>query len=200
MGLWSRIRRVWLLVLVLALLSVVGVAMSQRTVALPAFFGSGTSSVSLRSFLPFPWSIAVADAFATRGQAVEARPARRMGWADAGLFVASVLAAALSFWAFDPTGGRELAAVAPVLILSGLSCVGTLRAGPASGALAVTVLLLVTTLYAMNAPGARFVRVLQPDGCGPWSLVIGALLCALACWLLLTNQVTTRLGATERLD
>jgi hypothetical protein len=50
------------------------------------------------------------------------------------------------------------------------------RRGSGTGILVTTVLVLLTFSYGVSAPGADYVRVLQPDGDVVWSLAVGVAL------------------------
>lgn len=195
-----------MLALTLLAILVLGSFFGQRAIIVPSFFGGGSSGVLASTFLPLAWAAAVADGFGARCQSVEARPSgslpglSRLGIFDASLFSAVVAIAAISYSIVVVVSGSALAGTGPMLVLSGVSCVATLRAGPAAGALAASALLIVTTVYGAAAPAAQYVRILQPDGDPLWSLACGLVVCAVACWLLLTDRVATQLSATERLD
>ena len=205
--LWARARRLPVVVSTLIVILVVGGTVGDRGVALPTLIGSGNGMAMVATLLPLAWAAALADGFAARGQALEGRPTglgtsplSRLGLVDATLFLSAVAVAAVSFSTIVVVRGSVLGGVGPVLVLSGVSCVRTLQAGAGQGILAASVLLMITTAYGTTAPGSQFVRLLQPDGDAAWSFVCGLALCSVAWWLLLTNRVTTRLEASERLD
>ncbi len=169
--------------------------------SVPALFGGGANFVFLRTYLPLIWAAAIADSFAGRGLSIEARPmmlmslpASRLGLHDACLFVVASSTAAALFSGL-PSGG--LSGVGPVLVLSGVTCIGTLRAGPAVGAFASTMLMLLTSFYPRTAPGSRFIHILQPDGELAWSTTIGIVVCLTAAALLATNSALTKLPAAD---
>jgi len=185
------------LVLMLGIDRLVG----ELALSVPALFGGGVNFVFLRTYLPLIWAAAIADSFAGRGLSIEARPTllasmpvSRLGLLDAGLFVVASSTAAVLFSGLQPGG---LSAVAPVLVLSGVACIGTLQAGPAVGAFASTMLMLLTSIYPRNAPAARFIHILQPDGEPAWSTACGFVVCLAAAGMLATNSALTRLRAAE---
>lgn len=201
MTLWLRARRPWWMVAALALMLVLDRAVGGLSLSVPALFGGGADFVFLRTYLPLVWAAAIADSFAGRASSIEARPASvaglpvpRLGLHDAALFVVASTASAALF-AASSSGGFWGAG--PVLVLSGVTCVATLRAGPAVGAFASTMLVLLTSVYPRTAPAARFVHILQPDGEPSWSTACGVLVCLAACAMLATHAVRTRFRAAE---
>jgi hypothetical protein len=167
----------------------------------PALFGGGAGFVFLRTYLPLVWAAAVADSFAGRGLSVEARPllllrgpTSRLGLHDAGLFVVSSATAAALFSGLTSPGSSG---VGPVLVLSGVTCIATLRAGPAVGAFASTMLMLLTSVYPRTAPASRFIHILQPDGEPAWSTTCGVVVCLVAAGLLAANAARTRFRAAD---
>jgi hypothetical protein len=204
MVLWARSRRVLVQATVLAAALVVGTFLGERTGVMPTLFGSGAHRVLLTAFLPLAWAAAVADGFATRGQAIEARArpmanvsTSRRAVLDAGLFIGAAVLAAFSFATFVVVTGPPLSGVGPVLVLSGVACIATLLGGPADGVLAASVLVIVTTVYGITAPASSYVRILQADGDLTWSITCGVALCGAATVLLLTDKATVRLGGSE---
>lgn len=196
--LWARVRRAWLLVAAIALLVMGLTKLNERSFSLPALFGSG-GFVLWTTFLPLLWAVAVADSFAAKTQAAEARPGRRVAGLDLALFLVSTAAAAAAFVVLGGSAETPTSAVAHVLIMSGLACSVTLLAGAGGGVLAASALVVVTTPYGRTGFAAGYVRVLQPDGHATWSLAVGIVLCATACCLLVTRRTTIRLGGTQRL-
>lgn len=201
MMLWIRARRVWWLVVALVLMVGLERLVGGLSLSVPALFGGGANFVFLRTYLPLIWAAAIADAFAGRGLSVEARPASlvrmpgsRLGLHDAGLFVVATSVAAVLFSGLASGGG---AGVGPVLVLSGVTCIGTLRAGPAVGVFVSTMLMLLTSFYPRTAPASRFVHILQPDGEAAWSLAVGLVVALAAAGLLVTDAAVTRLRAAE---
>ncbi len=199
MILWVRTRRVGGLVLGLVGLGGLAVVLGPRSLAVPALFGSAASTVLLAAILPLLWAAVLADAFAARTQAVEVRPCLRLRLLDVGLFlVAAAVAAAVLQETLAAAG--SYGALGPVLIVSGLACCATLWRGAGPAVFVVTALLLGTTAYGVDAPAARYIRVLQVDGVAWWSFSCGAVLCLLACTALLKRRVGSQLGATHRLE
>lgn len=199
MMLWMRARHIWwmgaALVTMLALDALVG----GVSLSVPALFGGGASFVFLRTYLPLLWAAAIADTFAGRGLSVEARPtpsarlpASRLGLLDAFLFL---IASSITATLFSGFPSDELAGVGPVLVLSGVTCMATLRAGPAVGVFTNTMLMLLTSVYPRTAPAARFIHILQPDGQPVWSMTCGVVGCLAAAGMLATNSAVTRLRA-----
>lgn len=201
MMLWIRARRPWWMVAALVLMLGLDRLVGGLALSVPALFGGGANFVFLRTYLPLIWAAAIADSFAGRGLSIEARPlllvkvpVSRLGLHDAGLFVvASSITAAL--FSGQQSGG--LSGVGPVLVLSGVTCIGTLRAGPAMGAFASTMLMLLTSLYPRTAPASRFIHILQPDGEPAWSTTCGIVVCLAAAGMLATNSALTRFRAAE---
>lgn len=207
MILWLRTRRIAAMVATLVVVLTLGVMLGRRSLVLPTLFGTGANGVLATTFLPLAWAVALADGFAARCQAVEARPATtrtmpfaRSGVLDAGLFIGAVTLAASSYAALVVPSGTPITGLGPVMVLSGVACVGTVRAGPAYGTLAASMLLIATIVYGPGAPGSPFVRVVELDGDARTSFGCGLVVCVLVTWLLLTDRVTRRLGATERLS
>jgi hypothetical protein len=199
--LWIRARRAWWLVAALVVMLGLDGLVGGLSMSVPALFGGGAGVVFLRTYLPLVWAAAIADAFAGRGLSIEARPMplgelppSRLGLHDACLFVvASSVTAAL----FSGLSSSGFLGAGPVLVLSGVTCIWTLRAGPAVGVFVSTMLVLLTSTYPRTAPGSRFVHVLQPDGEPAWSLALGIVLSLMAAGLLATTSVRTRLRASE---
>lgn len=200
MRLWIRSRRVLPLAVALLILVIAGSMAGRRGAVVPVVFGAGGGSLGLASFVPLLWAAGVADAFAGRGQAAEVRPARRLLILDAVLLVGASALAAATFACFATVTGPALYGVGPVLIASAVACATTLRRGVGGGIFAVCVLLLSTSVYAIDAPASGFVRVFQPDGDVWWSFVCGVVGCAVAVWLLLSNRVRTQFRPTEQLE
>ncbi|WP_377325751.1 hypothetical protein ACFJIY_11575 [Pimelobacter simplex] len=201
MILWLRARRAgWLAAAALALVALDRTA-GELSLSVPALFGTTSGVVFLDTFLPLIWAAAIADAFTGRGLGTEARPAllarlpaSRLGVHDAGLFLTASAAAGGLVAGVAGGGVHGLAAV---LVLAGLTCAGTLRAGPAAGIFASTLMALLTSVYPRNAPAARFVHLLQPDGEAAWALGCGIATCLVAAGLLVTGRVHVRLHATD---
>lgn len=199
MTLWLRARRAWWLIVALLAMLTLDALVGGISLSVPALFGGGASFVFLRTYLPLLWAAAIADAFAGRGLSVEARPmllaripVSRLGLHDASAFVvASALTAAL----FSGFVVGEFSGAGPVLVLSGVTCIATLRAGPAVGVFASTMLMMLTSTYPRTAPGARFIHILQPDGQPTWSTMCGVLACLIAAGMLATDNAVTRLRA-----
>jgi hypothetical protein len=196
MMLWARQGRVATLGVVLALLVAGLVGLGGRSFALPAIFGTG-GYVLWSTFLPLLWAVAVADCFAAKTQAVEARPARHVALLDLSLNAGATALACVAFVALGSGAEPPAAAVAHVLIMSGLAGATTLLAGPGPAVLAASALVVITTPYGRSGLGAGFVRILQPDGHLAWSLFVGGALSALACVLLATARTRVRLGRTD---
>lgn len=201
MMLWIRARRAWWMVAALVVMLGLDRLLGGLALSVPALFGGGVNFVFLRTYLPLIWAAAIADSFAGRGLSIEARPTllasvpvSRLGLLDAGLFVVASSITAVLFSGLQPGG---LSAVAPVLVLSGVACIGTLRAGPAVGAFASTMLMLLTSVYPRTAPAARFIHILQSDGEPAWSTTCGIVIGLAAAGLLATNSALTRLRAAE---
>lgn len=201
MMLWIRARRPWWMVAALVLLLGVDRLAGGQSLSVPALFGGGASFVFVRTFLPLIWAAANADSFAGRGFSIEVRPpstasvlVSRLGLYDAVLFVAATSITAVLF-SITPPGG--LSKLSSVLVLSGVTCIGTLRAGPAMGAFASTMLMLLTSVYPRNAPAARFIHILQPDGDPIWSATCGVVICLAATAMLATNSALTRFRTAE---
>ena len=170
------------------------------SLTVPALFGGGADFVFVRTYLPLIWAAAIADSFAGRCLSVEARPlpfvsvpVSRLGIYDATLFL--VASSTVALVSVAPSG--EWSEVGPVLVLSGVTCIGTLRAGPAVGIFTSTMLMLLTSVYPQVAPGSRFIHVLQPDGEVAWSLGCGIAVGVAAVALLATNSARTRLRVAE---
>lgn len=199
MRLWARGRRVLPLAVCLFLLVLAGSAVGERSAVVPVVLGTGGGSIRLAGLVPLLWAAVVADAFAGRGQAAEIRSSRRLGVLDAAYLCGVSAVAALVLARFATVGAPALSGAGAVLIASGLACAVTLRRGPGDGVFAVCALLVGTSVYAMDAPGARYIRVFQPDGDLRWSIACGLLLTAMACWLLLSNRIRTRFRPTERI-
>lgn len=199
MTLWVRARRAWWLIVALLAMLTLDAMVGGISLSVPALFGGGASFVFLRTYLPLLWAAAIADAFAGRGLSVEARPmlwaripVSRLGLLDAASFVvASALTAAL----FSGFASGEFSGTGPVLVLSGVTCIATLRAGPAIGVFASTMLMMLTSTYPRTAPGARFIHILQPDGQPTWSMMCGVVACLIAGGMLATDSAVTRLRA-----
>ena len=196
MMLWLRARRPWWMVAALVLMLGLDRLAGATSLSVPALFGGGASLVFLRTYLPLIWAAAIADSFGGRGLSIEARPAflvkapaSRLGLHDAGLFLGGSLIVAVLFSGLPDAG--------PVLVISGVACIGALRAGPAMGAFASTMLMLATSIYPRNAPAAPFIHILQPDGDPTWAATCGILLCLIATGMLVTNSTVTRFRATE---
>ncbi len=201
MMLWLRARHAWWMVAALVAMLGFDRLVGGLSLSVPALFGGGANFVFLRTYLPLIWAVAIADSFAGRGFSIEGRPAllpsvamSRLGLLDAGLFVVASSTAAALFSGFQSGG---LSGTAPVLVLSGVACIGTLRAGPAVGAFASTMLMLLTSVYPRTAPAARFIHILQPDGEPAWSTTCGILVGLAAAGLLATNSARTRLRAAD---
>ena len=171
------------------------------SVDVPALFGNGVDLVFLRTYLPLLWMAAIADSFAGRGLSLESRPAflanapvSRLGLHDAALFV---LASSIAAILHSGASSGESHGIGPVLVLSGVACLGTLRAGPAVGAFASTILMLATSMYPRTAHASRFVHILQSNGEPTWSATCGLVICLMTAIMLATNSVPTRLPAAE---
>ncbi|MEZ5094585.1 hypothetical protein [Nocardioides sp.] len=176
MSTWLRVRHVPTLCLVALLCLLLAGAVGGRQLLLPVVVGNEGRAV-WSTFLPLVWAMAVCDAFATTGQGVEARPGRRLRSADSLLFAGCCT---IGVVVFLPGAGSvpPLATAGHVLTLTGLAGLVTLWRGAGAGALATTSLLIVTTLYGVQAPLGRLVRVLQPDGSTAAAWVVGTALCA----------------------
>lgn len=201
MMLWIRARRVWWMVAALVLMLGLDRLVGGLSLSVPTLFGGGANFVFLRTYLPLIWAAAIADSFAGRVLSIEARPmflvsvpVSRLGLLDACLFVVASSMTAALFSGF-PSGG--LSGMGPVLVLSGVTCIGTLRAGPAVGTFASTMLMLLTSFYPRTAPGSRFIHILQPDGELAWSTTLGIVVGLAAAGFLVTNSALTRLRAAE---
>lgn len=193
--LWFSTRRAVPLTIWLAVLVVIGVLLGPRSMDLPALVGSRGSNVLLSAFVPMLWAAAIADTFAARTYGVEARPARRVGLLDAGLFLSATGAAAALY--DGVVVGPAADGVGPVLITSGVAVVVVLRRTAAAAAFVVSAAVLVTSVYGPDAPGAAFVRLLQGDGDARASYVVGLFACGVACWLLVSNRVNTRVRGSD---
>lgn len=194
---WIRTRRAGLLVLAVLCVAGVGVAAGAHRVTVPTYFGVEGNDLLIATFLPVLWGAAVADIWGSCRQACEVRPTGRLRRGDTLLFVLGSLAGAVGF---SVAVGQRLSAVdgvGPILIASGLACAVTLWLGPGAGVFTVSTLVLFTSVYAINAPQARYVRVFQSDGDQTWSLTCGLTAMAIAIWILLTDRVAMRLGSTE---
>lgn len=196
MMLWLRARRPWWMVAALVLMLGLDRLAGSTSLTVPALFGGGASFVFVRTYLPLIWAAAIADSFGGRGLSIETRPAflvkapvSRLGLHDAGLFLGGSLIAAVLFSGFSSAG--------PVLVISGVACIGALRAGPAMGAFASTMLMLGTSVYPRTAPASRFIHILQPDGDPTWAAACGLLICLIATGMLVTNAAVTRFRAID---
>jgi len=189
---WLTTRRAVPLVIWLALLTGIGVLLGSRSTALPTVFGGRGSSVLLSGFLPMFWAAVLADTFGSRTQGVEGRPARRLGLLDVGLFL-GVTGAAAVLYAGVVVAGPWVDGVGPLLITSGTAVVVSVRRTAASAVFVVCAVVLGTSVYGVDAPGARFVRLLQGDGDPRSSFAVGILVCGAGCWVLASTRVNTRL-------
>lgn len=207
MTLWFRTRRVhwWSVTIVATVL--IGLYCGDRSLSLPSIFGIGGSNAFIETFLPLPWVAASADGLAGRIQAIEARPAllprgriSRLAAIDTGwLAVQTVVACGVFAFLLTPPGGSA-GYVAPVLVLSGLTAVVTLLGGPGLAVFCASALVMFSSLWAMNAPAARYLRILEPDGSHWWAATWGVLWCGLAALMLLTDRVNTRLSRAEGIE
>lgn len=206
MILWLRTRHVAVLVGAGAATAALGLLIGHTRVSAASFVG-GAEPVTMATFLPIIWAAAWADVFAARIQAVEARPVvlprlgvGRQALLDVGLFVVGTLVADLTLGWFAPQDGAAYGGVGRVLVLAGMTTAVTLRKGPGLAVYLSCFLLLFTTVYPGNAPGAGFIRILQADGVTWWTLSIGAGLAGFSCWCLLLDRVQIRLSAADSLD
>jgi hypothetical protein len=195
MILWLRLRRVEVLVAAISALAVALQVAGERHVIIPTVIGGGSSMMSWSVLMPLAWAAALCSSFESTAGQVESRANPRVGRLDCLLFTASTVAVTgtFIFTATASAGGKALIS-AHLLVLAGLAVSGTALFGAGVGALLATSLVLATCSYSPSMPGARFVRVLQPDGEPLWSLAVGITLCMGALVLL----VTGRRGAGSR--
>lgn len=187
---WMRVRHVPVLCLVALACLLLAHAVGDHRLLMPVVVGNEGKSL-WSTFLPLVWAMAICDAFATTGEGVEARPGLRTRVADSLLFVGScVLGASIFLPGADPV--QPIATAGHVLTLTSLACLVTLMRGAGAGALAASSLLIITTLYGVQAPAGRIVRVLQPDGSvtAAWSL--GIVLAAVTLVTLLRHRRARR--------
>lgn len=187
--LWLRVRRVALLLVALVATAAVSRLLASSTVAFPVLVGTGTGGALLATFVPLLWAAALSDAFASRTWSLEARPRVAVVAMDLVLYLLAVMASALVYAGTVVVGGPAVTGMGPVLILSAVVTVVTLRRGRRSASAGAAGLVLMTTVYALDAPGARYVRVLQVDGDPWWSLGCGLVGTALTCAVLATGRV-----------
>ena len=169
---WFRVRRAWVMVETIALLAVLMVAGGDHTVAVPTVIGGGTGAIVWSTFVPLGWAAVVAYAFEHHGTDAEARPVRRL-WAFDIALVAVMSGLAAGVFAVTGSGETLAQVAAHVLLVSGLTAGVTVCRGSGTGILGTTVLVLLTFSYGVSAPGADYVRVLQPDGDVVWSFAVG---------------------------
>lgn len=199
MSAWWRTRRAWWALVALGLCAPAAYVLQTRALVLPIAFGAD-GLVLGTTFLPLIWSLAVADCFASKSQAVEVRPARRLLVADVALLTGFALAAATTFAFFAGPHQAATGAAGHALLLTGVAVVIAMRAGTGPAALVMCALLMTTTLYGLDAPGGRYVRVLQPDGDPTWAFLVGGVSIAAAIVMCIAGATKTRLGATHRFN
>jgi hypothetical protein len=183
-SLWLRVRRRWVLAGAFGVLALGLVILGDRSGALPTVIGGGSNNLLWSSLIPLAWAAALAYSFDSKAATVETRPGHRLIRLDTALFVATTAGVDLLFLGVGAVSGPTLGVVAHVMILSGLACSLTLLAGAGAGIMGATALLLLTSSYNPRLEGARYVRVLQPEGALRWSLLLAMTLVGLAIYLM----------------
>lgn len=199
MSYWARLRRVGMLAAALLVLAFLMHESGYHRAWMPTVIGGGSNAVLWASFLPLGWAAAVCLSYETRGAQVEERPGRRLAVADVLLLLIATSVLASVFVLVGPYQGARLHVVAHVLVMSGLGTSVTVFAGAGNGIMAATTLLLVTSSYSPHLSGAKFVRVVEPEGDLAFSLIIGAALVATAL-LALWSRSGTRVGQNGQAD
>ena len=194
---WLRTRRVWAPGVAVVVCAVGLLVLENSFVSMPVALGTDGMAV-WTMFLPLVWAIAVADTFASKTQAVEARPARRTLQLDALLLLVLAVVGAGVFGTLVGPHQSAAGSSGHALLMTGVVCVVTLRGGAGSGVLAAVALLVATTFYGIDAPAGRYVRLLQPDGDPQWTLLMGVVSCVVAGAVLLGDGARVRLAANHR--
>lgn len=171
--LWLRVRRLPSLLVVASVCLCLTAALGNRLLPLPVVVGNEGRAL-WSTFLPLAWAMAVADSFTDAGAGAELRPALRTRVFDVILFLGCCIVGVLVFLPAAGEAVSPTATVAHVAILTSLAASVTLMRGPGEAALVTSSLLVVTTLYGIQAPAADMVRILQPDGNVAASLSLAA--------------------------
>lgn len=165
-------------------------ALSRVRVAFPSIIGGGGGTVvPLSAIAPLALALLLAWSLTSRRTHLTENAVRHTGWLDAALLlVVEGVVVVLTF--VVPAG--DWTVVRNVLVLSGLSALGTSLLSPASGAAAVTILVLFVVTYGTSAPGARFVRILQAPPTAPWPLALAVAVAATAAVVLAVSRSSGR--------
>lgn len=196
---WWGTRRGWLPLCVLLISAPAAYVLNTKAIVLPIVFGVD-GLVLGSTFLPLLWALAAADCFASKSQAAEIRPARRLLMADTTMMGVYGIAAAATFAIFSGPHEAVTGAAGHALLMTGLGCAVAMRAGAGAASLALCALLMSTILYGKDAPAGRYVRVLQPDGEPTWAFGVGAAAFVVALAICAAGLHPSRLGATERFN
>lgn len=188
MILWAKVRRLWLLAITLCGLGVALVLLRGQAVVVPTVVGGGATALLWATFLPLGWASALCAVYDDRGAQAEWRARPRLAVLDAGLFVCAS-AALFGVLFLSSTHEVWVQVAAHALILSSLATLVTVVGDAGKGIMAATTLLLVTSSYSLHMAGAKYVRLLQPEGDASFSMVVGAALAVAATWVLATGSL-----------
>lgn len=194
---WLRTRRVWSPLVAAVACAAALLALEDSFVSMPVALGTDGMAV-WTMFLPLVWAVAVADTFASKTQAAEARPSQRALLLDVGLLIVLAVVGAALFGTLVGPHQSAVAAVGHVLLMTGVACAVTLRGGSGAGVLTAVALMIGTTFYGIDAPAGRYVRVFQPDGDPAWTWTVGTFSCLVAGALILGDGARVRLAQSHR--
>lgn len=166
---------------------------------MPTVLGGGTSTVYASTFLPLGWASGLCFTFETRGGQYEARAAATLRRMDALLYATATGTFIAVLVASGHVSEGTFKIVAHTFILAGLAVAITLRFSAANAAAVVTVLVLITSTYSPRLAGARFVRIMQPDGSLSFSFLCGMALLGVGLLCLLGDQAGPRKGRLKAL-
>lgn len=162
MLLWLRFRRTPAVAVTLIFVGLASAAWSGHAIDVPTLIGGGSRPLFVGTFLPLVVAASVGYSLMTVAHQVEHRAAPWLAWLDVALVLGVVACSATVFWVTDPD--NSILAVAHVCILIGVVLVFSRAWGTSWAVFMSTALLLATSSYSAHLDGARYVRLLQPDG------------------------------------
>lgn len=189
MLLWLRFRRTPAAAFTLAVVGLASAAGAGHVVDVPTLIGGGSRPLLVGTFLPLVVAASVGYSLTTVAHQVEFRATPWLAWLDAALVLAVVACAGAVFWVTD--ADNAFLAIAHVSILVGVVLMFSRKFGTSWAVFVATALMIATSSYSAHLDGARYVRLLQPDGDKTFAATLGVI-------MLITGLVVLARGVRSR--